>query len=113
MTEEILLISRQLEHRMVEVERYMLRADGALRRPAREIPRISEEKFIASSFTKIGWEVNRSSWEGESVVVVAQSSTGSAQSISYDFVARLAKSLGREVIILGETGKMIVQSKLR
>ncbi|SEF02830.1 TIR domain-containing protein [Streptomyces sp. 2112.3] len=112
MTEEILLIARQLDHRMAEIERYELRADGAPRRPPREIRRISEEKFIASSFAKIGWEAVRSSWEGESVVIVAQSSDGSSQSISRDFVERLAKSLGREVAVLGEAGKVIVRSDL-
>ncbi|MFE3885712.1 hypothetical protein [Streptomyces lydicus] len=112
MTEEILLIARQLDHRMAEIERYELRADGSPRRPPREIRRISEEKFIASSFAKIGWEAVRSSWEGESVVVVAQSSDGSSQSISRDFVERLSKSLGREVAVLGEAGKVIVRSNL-
>ncbi|MFE4537825.1 TIR domain-containing protein [Streptomyces scopuliridis] len=112
MTEEILLIARQLDHRMAEIERYGLRADGTPRRPPREIRRISEEKFIASSFAKIGWEAVRSSWEGESVVIVAQSSDGSSRSISRDFVERLAKSLGREVVVQGEAGKVVVRSKL-
>ncbi|MFF2189001.1 hypothetical protein [Streptomyces sp. NPDC058155] len=112
MTEEILLIARQLDHRMADIERYSLRADGAPRRPSREIRRISEEKFIASSFAKIGWDAVRSSWEGESVVIVGKSSGGSSKSISRDFVERLAKSLGREVVVLGEAGKVIVRSNL-
>ncbi|MEU0697779.1 TIR domain-containing protein [Streptomyces niveus] len=112
MTEEILLIARQLDHRMAEIERYSLRADGAPGRPSREIRRISEEKFIASSFAKIGWDAVRSSWEGESVVIVGRGSGGSSKSISRDFVERLAKSLGREVVVLGETGKVIVRSNL-
>ncbi|WP_234354535.1 TIR domain-containing protein [Streptomyces sp. NRRL WC-3618] len=110
MTEEILLISRQLDHRIAEIERYTLRADGTPRRPSREIRRISEEKFIVSSFTKIGWEAVRSSWEGESVVIAARSSSGTSQSISRDFVVRLAKSLSREVVVLGEAGEVIVRS---
>lgn len=112
MTEEILLISRQLDHRMAEIERYALLADGMPRRPSREIRRISEEKFISSSFAKIGWNAVRSSWEGESVVIAAQSSGGSVKSISRDFVERLAKSLGREVVVLGEAGEVIVRSNL-
>ncbi|MFD8988224.1 hypothetical protein ACFVZ4_09200 [Streptomyces goshikiensis] len=112
MTEEILLISRQLDHRMSEIERYALRSDGAPRRPSREIRRISEERFIASSFAKIGWEAVRSSWEGEIVVIAARSSGGHSQSISHDFVERLAKSLSREVIVRGETGEAIVRSNL-
>ncbi|MFB6533527.1 toll/interleukin-1 receptor domain-containing protein [Streptomyces noursei] len=112
MTEEILLIVRQLEHRMAEIERYELRTDGTPRRPPREIRRISEEKFIASSFAKIGWEVVCSSWEGENVVIVVRDSEVPAQSISRDFVERLAKSLSREVSVLEETGKVIVRSNL-
>ncbi|MFF1650208.1 toll/interleukin-1 receptor domain-containing protein [Streptomyces sp. NPDC058240] len=110
MTEEILLIARQLDHRMAEIERYAPRMDGTARRHPREIRRISEEKFIASSFAKIGWEAIRSSWEGESVVIVSQNKMGSSQSISLDFIERLAKSLGREVVVLGEAGKVIVRS---
>ncbi|MEV7102664.1 TIR domain-containing protein [Streptomyces atroolivaceus] len=112
MTEEILLISRQLDHRMAEIERYARRADGELRRPSREIRRISEEKFISSSFAKIGWEAVRSSWEGESVVVTAQSAGGHSPPISHNFVERLAKSLGREVVVLGDAGDVIVRSNL-
>ncbi|MFE3830510.1 TIR domain-containing protein [Streptomyces sp. NPDC059092] len=112
MTEEILLIARQLDHRMAEIERHSLRVDGAPRHPSREVRRISEEKFIASSFAKIGWEAVRSSWEGESVVILGQGSDGSSKSISRDFVDRLAKSLGRQVVVLGEAGKVIVRSSL-
>ncbi|WP_078509657.1 toll/interleukin-1 receptor domain-containing protein [Streptomyces sp. Tu 6176] len=112
MTEEILLIARQLDHRMAEIEKYALRADGSPRRTTREIRRISEEKFIESSFAKIGWEAVRSSWEGESVVIVAHDSAGSSQSISRDFIERLAKSLGRAVIVLGTNGKVILRSNL-
>ncbi|MFE7489597.1 hypothetical protein [Kitasatospora sp. NPDC057541] len=112
MTEEILLIARQLDHRMAEIERCALRADGAPRRPSREIRRISEEKFIATSFTKIGWEAVLSSWEGKNVVIVAQSSGDSRRTISRDFVERIAKSLGREVVVLGESGKVIARSSL-
>ncbi|MFF2748530.1 TIR domain-containing protein [Kitasatospora sp. NPDC058048] len=112
MTEEILLIARQLDHRMAEIERCTLQADGAPRRSPREIRRISEEKFIASSFAKIGWEAVRSSWEADSVVIVAQSSGGSSQLISRDFVERVAKSLGREVVVLGEAGNVIIRSLL-
>lgn len=112
MTEEILLITRQLDHRMAEIEGYALRAEGTLRRPPREIRRISEEKFIASSFAKIGWEAIRSSWEGERVVIVTQSSDVSTRLISRDFVERLAKTLGREVVVRGEDGKMMVRSNI-
>ncbi|MEU6869429.1 toll/interleukin-1 receptor domain-containing protein [Streptomyces sp. NPDC046751] len=112
MTEEILLIVRQLDHRLGEVERNSPWVDGMPRRPPREIRRISEGKFIASSFSKIGWEVIRSSWEGESVVIVGASSGGSSASISRDFVDRLAKSLGRGVVVLGEAGNVIVRSSL-
>lgn len=112
MTEEILLIARQLDQRMAEFERNSPRAAGTPGRPSREIRRISEEKFIASSFAKIGWDAVRSSWEGESVVIVGQSSGGSSKSISRDFVERLAKSLGREVVVLGEAGRVIVRSNL-
>ncbi|MFE3020919.1 toll/interleukin-1 receptor domain-containing protein [Streptomyces sp. NPDC059256] len=112
MMEEILLIVRQLDHRMTEIERYATGAGGTPRQPSREIRRISEEKFIASSFAKIGWDAVRSSWEGEIVVIVAQSSGGTSHSISYDFVGRLAKSLGREVVVLGEAGKVIIRSSL-
>ncbi|WP_436978992.1 TIR domain-containing protein [Streptomyces sp. enrichment culture] len=111
-TEEILLIARQLVHRMSEMERYQLQEGQPARRPPRGIRRISEEKFIASSFAKIGWAAIRSSWESESVVIVAQKSSGSSQSISRDFVERLAKSLGREVAVFAEDGKMIVRSSL-
>ncbi|MFB6955341.1 toll/interleukin-1 receptor domain-containing protein [Streptomyces niveus] len=110
MTEEILLIARQLDHRMAEIERYAVRADGTSRRPSREVRRISEEKFISLSFAKIGWEALSSSWEGENVTIVAQGSGESPQSISRDFIERLAKSLGREVIVFGESGRVIVRS---
>ncbi|WP_412126493.1 hypothetical protein [Streptomyces murinus] len=110
MTEEILLIARQLDHRLAEIERNALQTGGTSRRP-REIRRISEEKFIASSFAKIGWEAVRSSWGDERVAIVVQGSGGPSQAISRDFIERLAKSLGREVIVLGETG-MIIRSNL-
>ncbi|RZD93271.1 hypothetical protein C0Q64_23590 [Streptomyces albidoflavus] len=112
MTEEILLIARQLDRRMVELERHALRVDGNPGRPSRESRRISEDRFLASSFSKIGWEVVRSSWEGGSVFVVAQSSGGSDQEISRDLVERIAKSLGRDVIVLGEAGDVMVRSAL-
>lgn len=110
MMEEILLISRQLDQRVAEIERYAFDSDGAPRRPAREIRRISEEKFIASSFTKIGWDVIGSSWEGESVVIIAQNSNDLVQSIPRDFVERLAKSLGREVAVRREGGEVIART---
>ncbi|MFD7501414.1 hypothetical protein [Streptomyces sp. NPDC059850] len=112
MTEEILLIARHLDHRIAEIERCELRADGTPRRAPRGIRRISEEKFIASSFAKIGWEAVRSFWEGGSVVIVAQGPGGPSRAISRDFVERLAKSLSREVVVLGEAGKVIVRSSL-
>ncbi|MFE7561981.1 TIR domain-containing protein [Kitasatospora sp. NPDC057500] len=112
MTEEILLIARQLDHRMTEIERYALRAEGASRRPSREIRRISEERFISSSFTKIGWEAVRSSWVDESVVIVAHSLSDSERKLSRDFVERIAKSLAREVVVLGESGEVIARSNL-
>ncbi|MEZ7006859.1 toll/interleukin-1 receptor domain-containing protein [Streptomyces sp. AD55] len=110
-TEEILLIARQLDHRVAEIERYTLRDAEKPRMPSREIRRISEEKFIASSFAKIGWEAVRSSWEGSIAITVVQKSGGASKpTISRDFVERLAKSLGREVIVLGESGEVIVRS---
>lgn len=110
MTEEILLITRQLDHRIAEIEGYALRAEGTLRRPPREVRRISEEKFIASSFAKIGWEAIRSSWEGTKVVIVIQGPTGSSRLVSRDFVERLAKSLGRGVVVREEGGNIIIRS---
>ncbi|GGQ53915.1 TIR domain-containing protein [Kitasatospora griseola] len=110
MTEEILLIARQLDHRLADIERYSLQADGKPRRPSREVRRITEEKFIASSFAKIGWEAIRSSWEDESVVVFVQNSNSSSQSISRDFVERVAKSLGREVVVVKAAGMVIARS---
>ncbi|MEU1420494.1 TIR domain-containing protein [Kitasatospora sp. NPDC005751] len=112
MTEEILLITRSLDHRMAEIEKYTLQAEGAPLRPTREVRRISEEKFIASSFAKLGWEVVRSSWEGARVVIVAQSTSDSSKAVSREFAERIAKSLGRDVIVRGETGKVIVRGNL-
>ncbi|MFD7415750.1 TIR domain-containing protein [Kitasatospora purpeofusca] len=112
MTEETLLIARSLDHRMAELEKYALRAEGAPMRPVREVRRISEEKFIASSFAKLGWEVVRSSWEGASVDIVAKSTGDSSAPISREFAERIAKSLRRNVTVRGEAGKVLVRGGL-
>lgn len=110
MTEEILLLSRQFDQRLADIERSTMLGGVAPRRMPQEIRRISEEKFIASSFAKIGWEVVRSTWEGGRVLILVQSSDAASQPISHDFVDRLARSLGREVVLLGETEKWVLRS---
>ncbi|MFI7286431.1 TIR domain-containing protein [Streptomyces anulatus] len=110
MTEEILLLSRQFDQRLAGLERSALLGGGSPGRPSREIRRISEERFIASSFAKIGWEAVRSTWEGERVLIVAQSADRASRPISHDFVDRLARSLDREVVVLGETERLILRS---
>ncbi|MFJ6315287.1 TIR domain-containing protein [Streptomyces californicus] len=110
MTEEILLLSRQFDQRLADLERNTLLGGEMPRRPPQEIRRISEEKFIASSFAKIGWEAVRSTWEEDRVMIVVQRSERASQSISHDFVDRLARSLGREVVVLGETERWVIRS---
>ncbi|MFJ8434341.1 TIR domain-containing protein [Kitasatospora sp. NPDC094019] len=112
MTEETLLIVRSLDHRLAELERSVLQAEGTSLRPTREVRRISEEKFIASSFAKLGWEVVRSSWEGARVIIVAQSTGDSSTPIYREFAERIAKSLGRDVVVRGESGTVIVRGNL-
>ncbi|MDQ0984083.1 TIR domain-containing protein [Streptomyces sp. V2I9] len=110
MTEEILLLSRQFDQRLADLERNALLGREMPRRPPQEIRRISEEKFIASSFAKIGWEAVRSTWEEDRVLIIVQRSERASQSISHDFVDRLARSLGREVVVLGETERWVLRS---
>lgn len=110
MTEEILLLSRQFDQRLADLERNALLGREMPRRPPQEIRRISEEKFIASSFAKIGWEAVRSTWEEDRVLIIVQRSDRASQSISHDFVDRLARSLGREVVVLGETERWVLRS---
>ncbi|MFD4909706.1 TIR domain-containing protein [Kitasatospora purpeofusca] len=112
MTEETLLIVRSLDHRLAELERSVLQTGGTPPRQTREVRRISEERFIASSFSKLGWEIVRSSWEGARVVIVAQSTGDSSMPISREFAERIAKSLGRDVVVRGEAGKVIVRGNL-
>ncbi|OSC73569.1 toll/interleukin-1 receptor domain-containing protein [Streptomyces sp. SCSIO-PteL053] len=110
MTEEILLLSRQFDQRLADLERSALLGKEAPGRPPKEVRRISEEKFIASSFAKIGWEAVRSTWEEERVLIVVKGSDRASRSLSHDFVNRLARSLSREVVVLGEVEKWVLRS---
>ncbi|MFD4174821.1 TIR domain-containing protein [Streptomyces anulatus] len=110
MTEEILLLSRQFDQRLADLERSALLGKEAPGRPPQEVRRISEEKFIASSFAKIGWEAVRSTWEEERVLIVVKASDRASRSLSHDFVNRLARSLSREVVVLGEVEKWVLRS---
>ncbi|MFB8215282.1 TIR domain-containing protein [Streptomyces anulatus] len=110
MTEEILLLSRQFDQRLADLERSALLGKEAPGRPPQEVRRISEEKFIASSFAKIGWEAVRSTWEEERVLIVVKGSDRASRSLSHDFVNRLARSLSREVVVLGEVEKWVLRS---
>ncbi|MFJ2110523.1 MULTISPECIES: TIR domain-containing protein [unclassified Streptomyces] len=106
MLEEILLLIRKQEYRRADMEGKSDQVEEKLSRSRR----ISEDEFIVSSFAKIGWQVTRSSWESAGVNIAAQHPGGGGVSLSRDFIERIAKSLGRPVVVVGESGNVIIRS---
>ncbi|MFI0737180.1 TIR domain-containing protein [Streptomyces sp. NPDC021100] len=106
--EEILLLVRKQEYRRADMEGKATQAEEKLSRGRR----ISEDEFIVSSFAKIGWQVLGSSWESAGVSIVAQNTEGCGVSLSRDFIERIAKSLGRRLVVVGESGNVIIRSSL-
>ncbi|MFF9312961.1 TIR domain-containing protein [Streptomyces sp. NPDC014748] len=106
MLEEILLLVRKQEYRQADMEGKMNQAEEKLSRSRR----ISEDEFIASSFAKIGWQVIRSSWENTGVNITAHYAGDGSASLSRDFIERMAKALGRPVVVMDESGNVIIRS---
>jgi len=106
MLEEILLLARKQEYRREDIEGKANQVEEKLSRSRR----ISEDEFILSSFAKIGWQVIRSSWESTGVNIAAQYPGDGSVSLSRDFIERIAKSLGRPVVVVGESGNVIIRS---
>lgn len=106
MLEEILLLVRKQEYRRTNLEDQANQAEEKFSRSRR----ISEDEFIAMSFAKIGWHATRSSWDDNEVIITAQHTEGSDLSLSRDFIDRIAKSLGRPVVVINESGNMLIRS---
>ena len=109
MLEEILLLVRNQEYRRADMEGKATRVEEKLSRRRR----ISEEEFIASSFAKMGWQVIRSSWGSTAVNITAQHPEDGSVSLSHDFIERVSKSLGRPVVVVRESGSVVIRSGSR
>ncbi|MED7948366.1 toll/interleukin-1 receptor domain-containing protein [Streptomyces sp. BE303] len=109
MLEEVLLLVRNQEYRQADMDGNATEVEEKLSRSRR----ISEEEFILLSFAKIGWRVLRSTWESSVVNITARHSEGASASLSRDFIERVAKSLDRPVVVVGESGVVIIRSASR
>ncbi|MBK0374733.1 TIR domain-containing protein [Streptomyces californicus] len=109
MLEEILLLVRKQEFRGTNLEGKVSQAEETLSRSRR----ISEDEFILASFAKIGWQVTNSSWENNRVNVTAQHPQDGSAFLSRDFIERMAKSLGRPVTVMNESGNALIRSGAR
>jgi hypothetical protein len=105
MLEEILLLARKQEYRRANLEGRANQAEEKLSRSRR----ISEDEFIAASFAKIGWQAKRSSRENAGVIITAQHPGEGDAYLSRDFIERMAKSLGRPVIVTNESGNTLIR----
>ncbi|MFJ1745414.1 TIR domain-containing protein [Streptomyces sp. NPDC088116] len=106
MLEEILLLVRKQEYRRADTEGKVNQVEEKLSRSRR----ISEDEFIVSSFAKIGWQVIGSSWESAGVNITALYPGDGSVSLSRDFIERMAKALGRPVVVVGESGNVVTRS---
>ncbi|MGW5351846.1 hypothetical protein ACWERV_15225 [Streptomyces sp. NPDC004031] len=108
MLEEILLLVRKQEYREKNLEGKADQAEEKLSRSRR----ISEDEFILTSFAKIGWQVTGSSWENTEVRIIARHPEGNEAFLSSDFIERVAKSLGRSVLVMNESGSVLIRSRV-
>ncbi|MFJ6805006.1 TIR domain-containing protein [Streptomyces anulatus] len=106
MLEEILLLVRKQEFRGTNLEGKVNQAEEELSRSRR----ISEDEFISASFAKIGWQVIDSSWGNNGVNITAQHPEDGSAFLSRDFIERMAKSLGRSVAVMNESGNVLTRS---
>ncbi|MFI9747365.1 TIR domain-containing protein [Streptomyces sp. NPDC052494] len=106
MLEEILLLVRKQEYRGTNLEGKANQAEEKLSRSRR----ISEDEFILASFAKIGWHVTKSSWGNAAVNITARHPENGGTFLSRDFIERMAKSLGRPVVVLNESGNALIHS---
>ncbi|MET9546551.1 TIR domain-containing protein [Streptomyces sp. NPDC006627] len=106
MLEEILLLVRKQEYLRADVEGQVKHVEEKLSRSRR----ISEDEFIVSSFAKMGWRVIGSTWGSDGVQITALYPGGGSVSLSRDFIERVAKTLGRPVIVVGESGNVLTRS---
>ncbi|MFE9408488.1 TIR domain-containing protein [Streptomyces sp. NPDC006704] len=106
MLEEILLLVRKQEYRRADMEGKESQAEDKLSHGRR----FNEDEFIVSSFAKIGWRVTRSSWDSAGVNITALHPGDGSVSLSRDFIDRMAKALGRPVIVAGESGTILSRS---
>ncbi|NEB39921.1 TIR domain-containing protein [Streptomyces sp. SID14515] len=105
MLEEILLLVRKQEYRGTNLEGKTNQAEEKLSRSRR----ISEDEFILASFAKIGWQVIESSWENTEVHITARHPEGSEAFLSRDFIERIAKSLERPVVVINDSGNVLIR----
>ncbi|MFE6936429.1 TIR domain-containing protein [Streptomyces sp. NPDC057699] len=106
MLEEILLLVRKQEYRGASLEGKENQAEEKLSRTRR----ISEDEFIVASFAKIGWQVTGSSWENSEVHITARRAESNEAFLSRDFIGRIAKSLGRAVVVINDSGDPLIRS---
>ncbi|MFE2107016.1 toll/interleukin-1 receptor domain-containing protein [Kitasatospora sp. NPDC059463] len=114
MLEEVLLLSRQHDRRLAEIERNSLRPPRSLPRWSRtEVRRRDDDASLEASFADIGWEAIHSFWENGGVIVVVRRSGHDAPPISRDFIGRVANSFNRTVVVIGESGNLIARGNPR
>ncbi|MFE2374008.1 hypothetical protein [Streptomyces sp. NPDC059398] len=106
MLEEILLLVRKQEYRRTSLEGKVNQAEEKLSRSRR----ISQDEFIVTSFSKIGWQVINASWENTEVSITARHPEDSSVFLSRDFIERMAKSLDRPVVVMNESGDALIRS---
>ncbi|MFJ2606612.1 TIR domain-containing protein [Streptomyces sp. NPDC087425] len=106
MLEEILLLVRKQEYRGTNLEGKVDQAEEKLSRNRR----ISEDEFILASFAKIGWQVTKSSWGNTEVNITARHPEDDNVFLSRDFIERIAKSLGKPVVVVSESGHALIRS---
>ncbi|MFD5553725.1 TIR domain-containing protein [Streptomyces sp. NPDC127068] len=106
MLEEILMLVRKQEYRGTSLEGKVNQAEEKLSRSRR----ISEDEFISSSFAKVGWQVIESSWGNAEVIVTAWHPEDGSVFLSRDFIERIAKSLGRSVVVMNASGNALIRS---
>ncbi|MCW8217338.1 MULTISPECIES: TIR domain-containing protein [Streptomyces] len=106
MLEEILLLVRKQEYRGTNLEGKANQAEEKLSRSRR----MSEDEFILASFAKIGWQVTESSWENTEVHITARHPEGNDAFLSRDFIERIAKSLERPVVVISDSGNVLIRS---
>ncbi|MGV9659162.1 hypothetical protein ACWDR5_19645 [Streptomyces koyangensis] len=104
--EEILLLVRKQDYRGADLEGKTNQEEEKLSRSRR----ISGNEFILASFAKIGWQVTNSSWDNAEVRITAQHPGNNEVPLSRDFIERIAKSLERPVVVISDSGNILIRS---